>query len=207
MLQNKYNTYYFNIIDRARNRSVSGYVERHHIFPKSLGGSNDKDNIVSLTAREHFVCHLLLTKMTQGDDKRKMIHAAWAMANLQNSSQTRYKITSRLYETLRESYATVTRERLKGKPGRKHSEETKKKIAQAHLGKKKHPMSEESKRKLSESMKGKNVGKKRTAEQSKAQSIRQTGKKRAPLTQEVKQKIRKSLMKTLERKKADYGYS
>lgn len=38
------------------------YYENHHIFPSSLGGSNNKDNKVLLTAREHFVAHLLLWK-------------------------------------------------------------------------------------------------------------------------------------------------
>ena len=28
------------------------YVEKHHIIPKSEGGTNDKDNLVNLTARE-----------------------------------------------------------------------------------------------------------------------------------------------------------
>lgn len=65
-LQNKYTRWYYNIVNAAQNRSINGYVEKHHIIPKSLGGSNKKINIVSLTAREHFICHWLLTKMTHG---------------------------------------------------------------------------------------------------------------------------------------------
>jgi hypothetical protein len=51
-------------------------------------------------------------------------------------------------------------------------------------------MSEESKRKLSESMKGKNIGKKRTEEQKLIMSTTLKGRKRNPLSQETKQKLR-----------------
>ncbi len=36
------------------------YYERHHILPKCLGGENDKENLVLLTGKEHFICHKLL---------------------------------------------------------------------------------------------------------------------------------------------------
>lgn len=69
-VENKYFKYYYSIVDRAKSRTIYGYKERHHIIPKSLGGSNNKENIVDLTAREHFICHLLLTKMTDGKNKK-----------------------------------------------------------------------------------------------------------------------------------------
>jgi 5-methylcytosine-specific restriction endonuclease McrA len=56
-LQNKYTRWYYNIIQRAQQRNISGYTEKHHIIPRSFGGSNQKENLVALTAREHFVCH------------------------------------------------------------------------------------------------------------------------------------------------------
>lgn len=39
------------------------YGEFHHIIPRSLGGSDDKSNLVRLSAREHFICHALLAEM------------------------------------------------------------------------------------------------------------------------------------------------
>jgi hypothetical protein len=42
------------IIDRARNRTIFGYVEKHHVIPRCLGGSSESYNLVELTAREHF---------------------------------------------------------------------------------------------------------------------------------------------------------
>ena len=82
-LSNKYTIWYYQIIDSARVRIKNNaeYYERHHIIPKSLGGSNDPINLVYLTAREHFICHLLLTKMVTGKMKKSMDYAAWNMIN------------------------------------------------------------------------------------------------------------------------------
>lgn len=51
---------------RIRESSLTGYVERHHIIPKSRGGSNDPENLIKLTAEDHFFAHLLLAKMHGG---------------------------------------------------------------------------------------------------------------------------------------------
>ena len=40
-LQNKYTRVYNLIIERAKHRSLTGYKERHHIIPQSLGGTNN----------------------------------------------------------------------------------------------------------------------------------------------------------------------
>ena len=58
-----YKTHYDNLINRAKERTLEGYKESHHIIPRCLGGSDDKDNLVNLTAREHFIAHLLLWKI------------------------------------------------------------------------------------------------------------------------------------------------
>lgn len=70
-LQNKYTKCYYNIIERAKSRNLPKeiYSERHHIIPRSIGGSNHSDNLVNLTAREHFICHLLLPRMLDGMEK------------------------------------------------------------------------------------------------------------------------------------------
>jgi hypothetical protein len=67
-LQNKYSKCYFRIIEKSKSRKLDDiYVEKHHIFPKSLDGDNSKENVIELTAKEHFICHLLLTKMTENN--------------------------------------------------------------------------------------------------------------------------------------------
>jgi hypothetical protein len=102
MLTNKYSKLYFAITSNAKQRIAEGYTELHHIIPQSLGGSNDKENLVELTAREHFICHWLLVKMTEGDDRSKMLYALKGM-KAENKHQRRYhtKITARVYETYR----------------------------------------------------------------------------------------------------------
>jgi 5-methylcytosine-specific restriction endonuclease McrA len=59
-INNKYKKWHDSIIDRAKNRVLSCYVERHHIIPRSCGGSDDKFNLVSLTVLENillFICY------------------------------------------------------------------------------------------------------------------------------------------------------
>jgi hypothetical protein len=125
-LENKYTKWYYCIINQSLNRSLDEgiYIEKHHIIPKSLGGINRKDNLVILTAKEHFICHLLLVRMTEGKRKAKMVYAAWALANLKTDNQERVKITGKSYSILRES---VSKQHAEWRTGQKHSEETKKK--------------------------------------------------------------------------------
>lgn len=98
-INNKYTTWYYSIINSAMGRSNFGYTERHHIIPKSLGGSNSKDNLVRLTAREHFICHRLLTRMTSGTERIKMLHALGKFVQT-NHLQQRI-VNSRYYEIAR----------------------------------------------------------------------------------------------------------
>lgn len=59
-----YREVYGKIIARAKTREpLTGYVEKHHIIPRCMGGSDDADNIVPLTPEEHYVCHQLLVKL------------------------------------------------------------------------------------------------------------------------------------------------
>jgi hypothetical protein len=53
---------YCNLIRKAENRTPpEGYTEKHHTFPKSIFGKNNR--IVVLTAREHYIAHALLEKI------------------------------------------------------------------------------------------------------------------------------------------------
>ena len=118
-IENKYSKIYYSIMSNAMSRILptETYTEKHHIIPKSLGGNNSKDNIATLTAREHFICHWLLTKMVDGLQRQQMIHALSGMRR-ENKHQTRYytKITSRVFEKLRQELALVTSLRFKNKP-------------------------------------------------------------------------------------------
>lgn len=159
-VNNKYTTYYYKIINHAQKRTLGDNGERHHIIPESFymtrkrtghigwidGNPDDLSNIVILTPREHFICHLLLTKMTSGKAKAKMVCAAWRLANSKG-----YRITSRTYEKLRIERSNTLKELTKGRTQSKES--IAKGVATRHLnGSYKH--SEETKDNMSESRKG-----------------------------------------------------
>lgn len=169
---NKYKLWYDNIINRAKNRVLDGYSEQHHIIPRSLGGADTADNLVALTAREHFICHLLLIKFTSGQDRNKMLHAAILMKSA-NKFQDRY-FNSRLYETVRREYSAKRSNEQSGAGnsfyGKTHSAETRAKMSASkrelysngkhpHIGTKR---SEQAKKNISESKKGKPTSKKGT---------------------------------------------
>ena len=103
--ENKYKKWYFNIIEKRNQYNPNGYSENHHIIPLSIGGIDEKENIVSLTAKEHFICHVLLTKMfeTYTDEWYRM-HYALNFMKCHNKHQERY-ITSILYSYYRENYS------------------------------------------------------------------------------------------------------
>lgn len=110
-----YKNIYYKIIENAKKETENGkrslgYFEKHHILPKSLGGTNDKENLVKLTAREHFICHWLLVKIyDKGSDERyKMLCALWRM-QCTNKDHKRY-INARAYEALRIEFAKIISE-------------------------------------------------------------------------------------------------
>jgi hypothetical protein len=97
---------YESLIERSRTENrkytiFSGY-EKHHIIPKSLGGSNKNDNLAILTPREHCIAHMLLVKMYTGESKAKMCYALISMMRLRNKH--RESITSKQYESLRKMH-------------------------------------------------------------------------------------------------------
>ena len=108
IFRNKYLIWYEDLVTKAKDRSLlDGYVERHPVVPVSLGGSNEPENIITLTAREHYVAHLLLWRMVM--DKKshnKMSMALHVMVNGSgNKKQDRnYLISSRIYESARLSF-------------------------------------------------------------------------------------------------------
>ena len=186
---------YNNIVNNALTRPSQGYTEKHHIVPRSLGGSDDSSNLVELTAKEHFVCHRLLTKIYQGKAKKKMIYAAWAMANLQNAHQDRYLINSRTYSVLREEYAATISLRLRGKPGHKHSDVTKKKLSDSAKQRgSTYVRAPEHNKLMSNRLQGNNKGRVLSEEHKRKIGDASRGQTRGPLKDETKAKIRESLI-------------
>lgn len=179
-----YKKTYQSLINRAKIRnwkkdSCDVYLEYHHIIPKCLGGTDEEDNIVSLTFREHLVAHKLLIRMypnvsglrlavhfmitvLKGGKRQKLVYI--------NSNGKKRNFTSRELEEYRSGVISRNKEL---KTGTKASEETKKKLSKIRKGKKRRnstreaiskgrrgiEFSEEHKKKLSESGKQKHLSK------------------------------------------------
>lgn len=65
------------------------YSERHHILPKSMGGSNNKENLIYLSYREHYLAHYMLAKAFPNHN---IVFALFYMMNKSNNRN------SHLYE-------------------------------------------------------------------------------------------------------------
>lgn len=194
MLTNKYSKLYYKITSNAKQRIIECYTERHHIIPQSLGGSNDKDNLVELTAREHFICHWLLIKMTEGEDRSKMLYALKGM-KAANKHQQRYKtkITARIYEKYRLEHAKNHSDTMKGRTppnkGRRMSEEQKELLrekAKANHATGKVYLEESQKKRIA-----KVLGQKRSKETRQKMSFAHKGKLKGPMSE--KEKLKRSL--------------
>lgn len=130
-----YQRIYNQLIERAQNKTLEGYTEKHHILPKCLGGSNDKENLVELTAREHFLCHRLLCEIYPKETK--LWYALFLMAIGKQSTKREYKLSSRNYEKLRLEFIKNIKGKKKPKGfgvGRVQTEETKTKMSLAKKG-------------------------------------------------------------------------
>lgn len=177
---NKYTKWYNQITERARNRIIDTYTETHHIIPRSLGGTDDINNLVELTAREHFICHWLLTKIHVGDERNKMLSAFFLMRG-NNSYQNRYT-NGRAYETLREEYARYI---SKMNSGRVQPPEEKAKQIAAITGRKRKPFTAEWRQKMSEAHRGEKnhrFGVKVSEETKQKQREKATGRKQSAET-------------------------
>lgn len=149
------------IVHRAKERIIESYTEIHHIIPRSMGGSDDHDNLVSLTPREHFICHLLLPKITNGEARKKMVTAYILMSGMK-------KYNSRSYGVYREEYRIINSEARMGSSngmhgvrrcgednpfyGKTHTEETKRRISEKNKGHSRNkgiPFTDEHKRNIS----------------------------------------------------------
>lgn len=143
-LDNKYSRVYYALINRASTRnfknkkeakSVLGYVEKHHIIPKCIGGTDSPSNLVFLTAKEHFVCHHMLTKMFDDVEVSRKMRFALNKMSIKSQGQIRYKIIARMFEQIRMNFGKDISEIKKGKKGKPLSEARKKEISDNSKGK------------------------------------------------------------------------
>lgn len=125
------------------------YKERHHIIPKCMGGNNEKDNLIDLYAREHFIAHKLLAE--ENPHNKSLTYAFWNMCVVSQDRFCRYKPDPREYEKARKMHqdmmsnrvvAQETKDKMREKQmgehnsfyGKHHTAETRKRLRETHLG-------------------------------------------------------------------------
>ena len=139
---------YFSLIESRKIERLSKpdfFSEKHHIIPKCLGGLDDKENLVWLTPREHWLAHKLLLRIFPTHPKIQQ--ALWMM------SHTRGLIkSSREYELLR----LKCQNGLKTNLGKDFSDEHRAKIGLVHKGK---IVSQETRAKLRQKALGRKLSK------------------------------------------------
>lgn len=132
-----YEKIYNALVEKAKVRGLDksqheGYFEIHHITPKSLGGSDDKSNLVMFTGREHFIAHMLLWKAYP--ESVSLMRAAFMMSSRWKSGdiESNTPQNSRTYARLREEYAQAVSEQCSGENnpmyGKTHTEEARNKL-------------------------------------------------------------------------------
>ena len=105
-----YLKHYDLLIKKAQNRPIpDGYVEKHHILPKSMGGSDEKENLVYLTAREHFIAHFLLAKHYGENQWYPVMMFKQGL----NAHRNGTKINSYLYEASKKNHKKIHSEFMK----------------------------------------------------------------------------------------------
>lgn len=157
-IDTKYTRWYQAIVRSRREQPLPAdhYSEDHHIIPESFykqrtregppgwldGDPEDPSNRVRLTAREHFVCHWLLVKMTTGIAHIKM-RDALEMMGVKAEHQHRYSsgITSRVFERNRIEVAKIRSERMMGENNPAKKPGVGEAIAATKRGKKREPFS------------------------------------------------------------------
>jgi len=102
-INNKYTNCYISLIAQAQARELPAgtYTEKHHIIPKCMGGADTSDNLVKLTAKEHYIAHLLLTRMTEGTNQQKMCFALWRMMHDPKKRNSRHIVSASQYEKIK----------------------------------------------------------------------------------------------------------
>lgn len=153
-----YKNIYEKIIEKARSenrvKEFDIYYENHHILPRCMNGSNDCENLVLLTAKEHFICHKILPEIYPNEVGLKI---AAFFISYKTLEQRDYRVSASEYERLRIEYINSR--------DFSHTEEVKIKISNTlkllYANKENHPQygthrSEETKQKLREASLGNN---------------------------------------------------
>jgi hypothetical protein len=133
----EYEALYERLMARAKDREYLPLIhERHHILPKSMGGSDDAKNIAVLTYKEHFLAHWVLTKIKTGKDRYLALFALRRMTH-KNKNQPSRVVAGWQYELARKANHEAMLDNklaLGAKPSKKTIEKLRKRMRGNTLG-------------------------------------------------------------------------
>ena len=127
-----YRKHYITLIERSKQRKYLGYLEKHHIVPRCLGGTNDASNIALLTPEEHYVAHLLLVKINPGHyGLVKAAHLMTVHNSSKRNNNKKYGWLRRAFSNSQKEFYSNKQNHPKGMKGKRHTSLTKEKISKA----------------------------------------------------------------------------
>lgn len=91
-----YKNIYLKLCERGKTSRLLDYSEKHHIIPRCMGGDNSKNNLTTLTAKEHYIAHLLLTKIY---NENSLLYAFAMMRH--KTKKTKRQYSSSQYEKMK----------------------------------------------------------------------------------------------------------
>ena len=121
-----YEKVYYNLIEKARARGLNKKVldyktEKHHIIPKCLNGTDDKNNLVLLTPKEHYVAHHLLIKIYPKNSGCFLAYRMMCIMDSPDTNRGKFNISAIEFQKLRENYSEIRK-------NFRYSEESKQKM-------------------------------------------------------------------------------
>lgn len=126
-----YKKHYDKLMERSKTRTLEGYVEKHHIVPRCLGGTDDIANIAILTPEEHFLAHQLLVKIYPKSSP--LVKAVMIMTTHHTQQRSNNKLFGwlRRRASIQQKQWIVENGHPKGMLGKVHTEEKKRQISES----------------------------------------------------------------------------
>jgi hypothetical protein len=113
-----YEKIYNSIIANALKREsiLNELVHRHHIIPIFMNGQDVKENVVYLTIREHYLCHVLLAKLVPKNKRFAAVKSCYLLLSWAYNRESTIKIqpgaSKKLLKNLLPPMPQETRDKL-----------------------------------------------------------------------------------------------
>lgn len=115
-------TEYSKFIENCRNKVYTEPTHTHHILPKFMGGTDNKENLIELSVTDHTRAHIILAETCDSEFKNG---AWWSVAKLKKGWNGDVE---KILQNIRESVSGENNPFY----GKKHTEESKRKMVESH---------------------------------------------------------------------------